>query len=288
MRQILADLGKALGPEAETRDLTTVRIADWTALASRTRNPNTIIGQLGRIRAACSYAVAEGFLERLPSFRILRPRRARPRGTRHQTAQEVRALLESLSTRAMDPGDWRSRRLHVLVAVVVYTGVRRDEALCLRWEDVDVDRGIIAIEPHHLRELKTEASAQPVPIPPELLPILAAWQPSSDPVWVCPGWRGGAPWRGGRPGCQPIDHLRRAGERVGIESLSFQSLRRSWATHAETLWGLTDPQIQRVLRHTSPETSKLHYREADLANLRSIAARVSYRSLENICVPGNG
>ena len=157
-------------------------------------------------------------------------------------------MLESLGGRAQNPGDWRSRRLHALVAVVAYTGIRRNEALCLRWQDVDFERGIIEIEPHYLRELKTDASGQPVPGPPELMPILEAWRPSSDPVWVFPGWRGGGPWRGGRSGCRPIDHLRRAGLRVGIPSLSFQSLRRTWATHAETRWGLSDPQIQRVLK----------------------------------------
>ena len=52
-----------------------------------------------------------------------------------------------------------------------------------------------------------------------------------------------------------------------MPGVTFQLLRHSWATHAESLWGLSEPLIQRMLRHTTERTQR-HYRHADLDNLR--------------------
>jgi integrase len=94
--------------------------------------------------------------------------------------------------------------------------------------------------------------------------------------WYSPGVELERPWAGGRPGHRPIDRLKAAGREVGIEGLTWQSLRTSWGTHAATRWGLTDREIMRVLRHSSPETSRRHYCEVDLANLRLLADRIRY------------
>jgi integrase len=77
-------------------------------------------------------------------------------------------------------------------------------------------------------------------------------------------------------GYRPLDRLARAGEAVGIQGLTFQSLRHSWATHAESNWQLRDALIQRCLRHTTPMTSK-HYKHADLVNLVAAVRHIGYR-----------
>lgn len=66
-----------------------------------------------------------------------------------------------------------------------------------------------------------------------------------------------------------LAHLR---ERSGF---TWRSLRHSWATHAESRWGLGEAAIQRVLRHTRPLTQR-RYRHADAANLRAIGELVCY------------
>src|SRR5262249_48814096 len=72
-----------------------------------------------------------------------------------------------------------------------------------------------------------------------------------------------------------LDRVRRLGVRCGIEAMTLLSLRHSWATHAESAWGLSELQIQRVLRHTNTRTQK-RYRHADLANLCVALGAVSF------------
>lgn len=281
--QVLAELVECLGPGATTADLTTASIARWSASLGRTRAPWTVIGQMGYLRAACSYAVEEGWLDRPPSWSRLMPRRPRPGRGLHHPREQLGRLLAFLEERARD-GGWIDRLLHTATAVAIYTGLRRDELLFLRQSDVLLQQGILLVIPIEERSLKTPESEQPVPIAPELRPILEAHLPwaaeRTDPAhpWLFPGPRHRRAWHGGGPGRRPIDRLRQAALSIGIPEITWQSLRRSWATHAETAWGLSDPQIQRVLRHTSPLTSQAHYRAADVANLRSIAERITYRT----------
>lgn len=283
MRAVLDELIATIGPGQEapatTADLTTAGIGRWMALACGQRSPNTVIGLLGYVRAVASYAAEEGLIDRQPSWRRLRPRRTRPAKVRHHPAQQVARLLDHLETRARN-GGWKCRRLYALTAVVAYTGLRRDEALWLRRQDLHLADGWIEVEPHHRRRLKTLDSGQPVPAPPELVPILEAWLPEvpAHRPWVIPSVRSEGPWHGGGPGRRPIDHLKAEAAKVGIQGITWRTLRASWATHAESLWGCTDPEIARVLRHTGAETGRRHYRQADLDNLRRIGARVTYRA----------
>jgi integrase len=283
MEAVLEELIETVSADPDTppstADLTTAGITRWMALACPHRSPNTVIGLLGYVRAVASHAADEGLIDRQPSWRRLRPRRTRPAKVRHHPAHQVAALLEHLEAGAQS-GAWTCRRLHALVSLVAYTGLRRDEALWLRRRDLHLPEGYIEVEPHHRRQLKTLESGQPVPVPPELRPILEAWLPEipAHRPWVIPALRSEGPWHGGGPGRRPIDHLKAAGGKVGIEGLTWRTLRASWATHAESLWGCTEEQIMRVLRQTSPETSRRHYRQADLDNLRAIGARVSYRA----------
>jgi integrase len=275
MTQVLGELEELLGPKATTADLTTSEIARWRAQACAGRAPGTVVGLLSYIRAACSYAVGEGFLERMPNFAKLRPKLPKNRVGPHQSLAELITLLDCLHARART-GGWKGRRDQAAFATAIYTGLRRDELLFLRRDDLDLPGGIIRVVPLADRELKTAESAQPVPIPPGLRPILEGYLPDAGDVHLFPGVNGKGAWHGGRVDSRPIAFLRRAGEACGVHGLSWQSLRRSWATHAESAWGLSDPQIQRVLRHTSPLISRVHYRAADIANLREIGGKVSF------------
>lgn len=284
MAQVLRELEVTLGRDALTTDLTTERMGLWLALYGSPRDPGTVAGQISYIRAACAWAVEEGWLDRPPAWKRIRPKVGRRRVGPHQSLEEVRRLLAHLEACAT-AGAWKEWRLYALVATAVYTALRRAELLFLRVEDVDLVGRIVAVVPIPARLLKTPESEEPVPIPAPLAPIIEGWlevRRTGDwravrTEWLWPGQRGRCAWNGGKCGSRPIDALRNAGKAVGIdpEKLSWQSLRRSWATHAETAWGLTEPQIQRILRHTSPETSRRHYRAADLANLREIAGRVA-------------
>src|SRR5205823_10230555 len=87
MRRVLRLLGSVPGV-ASTADLTTATMARYIALRAATVNPNTLIGELGYLRAACSYAAEEGLLSHPPSWRRLRVRPAEP-GHAHPGLAEV-------------------------------------------------------------------------------------------------------------------------------------------------------------------------------------------------------
>jgi integrase len=257
-----------------TEDLTQDLVSSY--VCSRTVRANTVLGELGYLKAACCWAEDEGYLRQNP-FRgkrksptaWIRPEPPRQKPW-HPHADLVR-LLAYLETQA---GDWQGHRLYALTCLVALTGLRREEALHVQLEDIDWSYPVLRVMGR--RRLKTYDSAAPVPIAGQLDEVLRSWLPHAGPLWLFPGVRRTSPWVYAANGYRPLDRLARAGEAVGIQGLTFQSLRHSWATHAESNWQLRDALIQRCLRHTTPMTSK-HYKHADLVNLVAAVRHIGYR-----------
>jgi integrase len=284
IRQMFDELAIALGPDATTAQLTTAGMTSWLALYRPQRAPQTIIGQLSNLRTICAIAAEEGWLDRAPTWKRLWPKVPPPPidDGGYWSLAEVAALLGYLHGRVTHLGDWKSRRLYAAAAVALYTGLRRDELLFLRLEDVDLAVGIIRVVPRHERQLKTPQSARVVPIAPELAAIVADWTPHAGPGWLFPGIKRRSAWHGGKVGYRPSDELQGACTAAKVPRGTWQWARRTWATHAELAWQLSDPTIERVLGHTPGRipgaTSKRWYRKADLDNLRAIGQRISYQS----------
>lgn len=275
--QLLRELEES-GVETTT-GIDTEAVARWRADHCSDRAPHTIAGHISVIRSAVSYAIGEGFAERAPNWRLLKPKIPLDVDGHHLPWAEVVKLLTHLEGRTKAPGEWWDRRLYALVATIAYTGIRRDEGLFLRIQDLDPGRGVIWLRDIPERPLKTVGSGLPVPMPPELAKILAAWVPLVGPgEWLWPGVRRAKVWHLGGPGRRPIDALQSAAVDAQVHGeVTWQILRHSWATHAETLWGLSDAQIQRVLRHTKPTTSA-RYRHADVANLAKLGRKISFEA----------
>jgi integrase len=279
MRSIL-DMLAALGVETTT-DLTTDLVRRFIEIRPPQENPNTTYTLVGYLRALCNIAAAEGWVKTSPfSVRRHWVRRTTPKMPRVHSRKEIDRVLELLAqdvakrSRSGGKAEWRARRLQALIAIAAYTGMRKTEVLYLTVPDVELDARIILVSAKGKARLKTEAAAAPVPIPEELAAILADWLPRVGCSWVIPNWEGSAPWTGGSPGHRPLDRLKMLGKRAGVPGFTFQSLRHSWATHAE-FWGLTDAQIQRVLRHTNTRT-QWHYRHGEQQNLREIARAITF------------
>lgn len=279
MRQIL-DLVAGLGVSS-TAGLTPELVARFIAARPVGESPNTTYALVARLRVLCNYAAGRGYLYVSPfALRKRWVRKVRRGARRHHSREEIARVLNLMRgeiERKRGWAQWRARRLHALAATVAYTGLRRTEALYLRVEDIDLEARMLLIHPGRHR-LKTEDSAQPVPIPDALLPILSEWLPhlalpdpppasTCDPGWVFPNTLRTGPWTGGSPAHQPLSRLKAAGKRAGVEGFTFQSLRHSFATHAE-FWGLSDAMIQRILRHTTTRT-QWYYRHPDLDNMRA-------------------
>jgi len=250
--QYVLGLAEQLGAVA-VGDLTTEFAARFVARRATLVCANTIRGEIGYLRAACNYAIEEGYLEHGPRWRRVTPRRSAPMRTILHQREDIGRVLELLKTGA---STWAGHRLFALASLVAYTGLRRDEALRMRIEDVRLSSGVLYVVAR--TRLKTEASEAPVPIPPDLAEVLTTWIPLAGSEWLVPGARRLVPWMNGRPGTRPIDRLKAAGRDAGIEGLTFQSLRHTFATYARHQWGLSDLELMTVLRHTSPGTQRAY------------------------------
>lgn len=270
MRQVLGEISALPGVET-TADLTTRTMAAYAATRAA-GNANTLNGLLDYLRAACSYAVEEGYLDRPPNWRRVRPRPSEPKLNRPCTYPQIAALLAHLRGGA---STWRGRRLYTLVALVALTGLRRDEALYCQLEDLDLAAQSLRIV-ERSRRLKTAASAREVPIPDSLAPILAAWLPSAGPVWLFPGVKRQGPWRGGMPGKRPIDELKAAAAAVGVQRITWHGLRHTFGTNAVRYFDLPVWAIQRIMGHTDSRTTNRYLKLDEPTLLLREARRMSY------------
>lgn len=280
VRQVL-DILEALGVKT-TSDLTPGLVGkfvrhdpDWA--------PRTVKGLLGYLSPICGYAKAMQYL-RVNPFDVRKDwyRAPAPAGSdddqadegeaRHLPIEDLARLLDHLETGS---ATWKGGRLYALAATMMYTGMRRTEGLTRAVADFDLARRIVRVRARRSR-LKTAASAAPVGLPTELVPILEAWLPRCGSKWAFPGVRLKTPWTGGPMGGRALDELKAAGKEAGIGDVNFLMLRHSWATHAE-LRGIGELMVQRQLRHTTRRTQQ-HYRHADLINLAEAVGGFSLRS----------
>lgn len=272
----------ALGGVESTADLTTATVARFVVGRTGKDHPNTIRTHLRKLSALCSIAQAEGWL-RVNPFKVRRGwiRGVAPTPPRVHSRAELGRVLAHAAWEAVQASPlrrerWKARRLYALAAVAIYTGVRATEALTLRLEDLDLDGRIITLRSRPDAMLKTDAAAQPVPMPEALAAILRGWVGHVDGPWLFPNQTGQGPWTGGPAGKRPVDAMKALGGRAGVPGLTFRSCRHSFATHAE-FFGLTEAQLQRLLRHTNTKT-QLFYRHAELENLRALADRIDFAS----------
>lgn len=293
----LAGEGEPRRTIADTAELTVALVARYVRSLDPSLSPYYVKFLVTRLRILCNYAEENRWVPVSP-FRLRRVSRfvrvpSRPPGKRHLSRAEVRRILDVLLGdvgRKRGWALWRARRSYALVATVAYVGLRAREAQCLWAEDVDLDARAIDLVPRPARlpdpaegdgagaRLKTEASAQPVAIPSALVPILSDWLahrldhpegfalPPSVP-FLFPGALRRSAWTGGPAGQKPIDRLKSAARRAGVEGATFQCLRRTWATIAEGS-GVPQALITRQCRHTSERTTREWYQQRDLDALR--------------------
>jgi integrase len=172
-----------------------------------------------------------------------RPRQGRKR-LRTLSREEIERLLVAASDR------WR-----VLLQTAIFTGLRSGELLGLRWQDVDLDAGLIRVRCQLGRdgervELKTEAARRDVHLAPTLVKTLAAqrlsspWSADGDPVFASE--TGGVLDRRNmtRRGVEA------AAKRAGLTAVSMHALRHTYAS-VLIAGGANVKFCQAMLGHTS-------------------------------------
>jgi integrase len=291
MRAVLRAI-TALGIES-TADLDMVMITRIIAGRPPGESPYTTQSILAVVRAICTYATGSGYT-RVNPFSLRKMSRwirlPKMKDKRCLSREEIRRILDMAARHVAERSgwaQWRARRLLAVIAIVAWTGIRRNECLRLELGDVDLVNRVIWIRPHgHGERLKTSASEQPIPIADALLPYLTDWMshrldaPVGYPMpaecrFFIPTLNRKASWTSGQPGGKALDRLKAVALLAGVDGATYQSLRRAWATNAE-YFGLGESMIARILRHTTTQTSKKHYRQAEIVNMNASVKDIDF------------
>jgi integrase len=154
------------------------------------------------------------------------------------TSDQVRTFVRSV----------QSHRWAGVWSLMATTGMRRGEVLGLRWSDVDLEAGTVAIRSTRIRYNKTVASSTPktargnrtIAIGPAAVAALRAWRKvqASDQMLMGAGWRNTAGLvvtiaDGTAPNPEAFSNL--FGDlvkRAGLPSIRLHDLRHSYATAA--------------------------------------------------------
>ena len=151
----------------------------YTGLLTRYQ-PNSIRAIHTTLSTALGQAVRWGILTASPVVGCSPPIRVK-RPTTIWSAAQLTAFFASLK-----PAD---AELRAIVATVAFTGMRRGEALALRWSDVDLDSGVIRIERSITRDArkkwvigppKTAQGRRRLPVAAELVAELRAHKIRQD------------------------------------------------------------------------------------------------------------
>lgn len=151
----------------------------------------TAKNQLYRVRAFGDFLTLHAGFHSNPfaSIRLPRVRRVGNRGPVPFSWEEVRRLIqvaheqERTTERAARFGPLRS----TFYTFLPLTGLRYSEARRQKWEDIDLDKGVL-----RLTGDKSDRG-DPISLPPECVAALQAWR-----EWGWEGWgQGAAPWRRG-------------------------------------------------------------------------------------------
>ena len=164
-----------------------------------------------------------------------------------------------------------------LIPIYAFTGCRRNEALGLRVEDVDLVGRVISIRPNARRPLKTKASVRRLPMASRLIEEVEAWMPARvrghDGGWLIPHKDGDGPWLHGRPGTKPLDRVKALGKRAEVPNTTILSIRHGFATAVESV--MSELLRQRFLGHRHSKT-QYGYAHEDLDQLRDVVDLIRY------------
>jgi len=217
------------------------------------------------LKAAIEEAIDQDFLVKNPARKLEMPV-TRNTCKRYLSSEEVQKLLMSLEGRD-----------RLIARMLNVCALRPGELFALRWRSVQQGRLKIeeAVYRGKVGPTKTEGSAAFVAIPGSLQKELEFWRekcryPGDDQI-VFPSRRGGP--------LESHNYLRRVlkskGKEAGIEDITFQALRRTFATQVRGIGTVKDAQTQ--LRHSNATTTMNVYTQEIPASVKATVEALDQR-----------
>ena len=206
--------------------------------AVKTKSPATVVRYMASLSVMLTVAVNEWeFLEQNPAQKVRRPREASGR-VRFLSDSERRALLAACA-KSSNP------YLYTVVVIALSTGARYSEIMNLRWQDLDLERGIARLENTKNHERRALPLAHEALKRVQALAKISSCKPKAY-LFARPDGKAPAsiqtPWA-------------KAVEEAGIENFRFHDLRHSAASYL-AMNGATLAEIAEVLGHKTLQMVK--------------------------------
>ncbi|NII58107.1 tyrosine-type recombinase/integrase [Sphingomonas aerolata] len=137
----------------------------------RERSAGTIRKELGVLRAAVNFAHRHGRITTAPYVFLPEKPEGKSRWLTHsEAAALVRAARRARSTAGLSYATSSRGYLPLFILLALHTGARKEALLSLRWPQVDLDRGVIDLNPPGRR--RTAKGRAVIPIPDRLMTLL--------------------------------------------------------------------------------------------------------------------
>lgn len=237
-------LSKDLGPNTLLSRLTERKITLWRSiLKEHGLTPATIDSYLRHVKAGLGWAVEQGYPTKRPRIRIRQaqqiPKFLRP--------GEIDRLLDKAR-----PHPWQ-----VFLTVVLWTGVRRSEALGLTWRDVDLEG-----DPPTIRVRGKGGKERLVPLLPAAADALRSIGADIGPVF--PEWRPDT----------ATHKMADLAREVGVKA-TIHTQRHTAATYMVAK-GVDLRTVQQILGHSSLSTTLLYAHVLDQKHLYDAMLKLDF------------
>lgn len=231
-------------------------IVSWRDRLSTQISASTVNTLLGTLSSAFSWFVEQQWIERNPCHRVRTIKKPSKVFPWLSSSEQITRLLGACPPQIRD-----------LVAVLVGTGVRLDEALHLQWDDIDLEHRLIVVH-RGRRGMPKSGNLRRVPIFDSVLAVLRAMRLArGNNVLLWPGRKPGRPrnksvvWKQFKP----------AIERAGLDTrMRLHDLRHSFAS-LFLLDGGDIFKLAKILGHSSVTITEKTY-----AHLRPDAFEEDY------------
>lgn len=205
----------------------------------------------------CQYAINQDIIRTNYSTALVLPEASAPK-TRVLSADEVQAIRTTTD-------DARLGETARIALTLIYTGMRLNELLTARRENVHADEGYL------IGGEKTEAGRDRViPLHPDIMPYILQWLDGNDTPYLIPSKYG-----------LPRDHnnVRKSFNslmrKLGIEGVTPHTCRHTAATKFAAA-GLPPEVTKQILGHADITTTLNIYTHPDIQNLIENARRVKW------------
>ena len=157
------------------QELAPRHIQQYINFKVQTLSPNTVIKHLRNLSKCLDSALRQGIIAYNPVKRIEVPKKIKYTGAKHYNESQIEELLEKSKG---DP-------LEMVVLLTVFYGLRRSEALGLKWSAIDMLNDTITIkhtvvrvgkETHRVNATKNDSSYAALPLLSMIRKRLEAWR----------------------------------------------------------------------------------------------------------------